>query len=195
MNNIKRIVAIYDDNSVKTIWELEKEKKGITNKEVVALFDMKEGEKQVLEYLTNNGRICIPMYGHKNIPQIITPYGDVTSPDIISIMGNNKSVYIKSKKKSQWVKGHNFDTERETGVENKLWREYCKLVKLTNTPLEIYFLHEKEEPTGLYRIKITRRIIEEYEMEGKHFQMRYMVKNGLTYPMLFIPFEKLEKLY
>ena len=157
-----------------------------------------EGEKVVMEYLLNQGRICLPMYqfNPKTAPKIMTPYGEVTSPDFITIHGRNRTIYAESKRKKMWVTSYNHDTERETGIDNRHFKAYCQLVKVTGTPLELYFIHEEMDPKGLYRIVLKEVMIDEWVKERRHFRFDYMItQGGKNTPMIFFPYEMLEKIY
>jgi len=152
-----------------------------------------EGEKQVVEYLLNQGRMCLPMYqfNPKQAPVWNTQIGDVISPDIISIKGLNEMIFVECKRKKQWVpQKYNPNTFRETGIDMRHWTKYSYLVRNTDITMELYFLQEGDE-SGLYRIDITPEFLREIKTNPSMYRIDTM--SGVR--MIFFPYELLTKLY
>lgn len=154
-----------------------------------------EGEKIVEEYLTQKeNRICMCMrqFNPTTAPILKTNTGYLTSPDIISFRAN-KAIFVECKRKYQWVTGFNMNSKRETGLDMKHWLHYTQLVRNTYTPLEIYFIHEKETPLGIYRININLDILYQFTINPNLFRIDTMYKGGKPVRMIFFPFEMLER--
>lgn len=159
-----------------------------------------EGEKQVLEYLTNvEMRYCLPMYQFepKQAPIWMTPVGQITAPDIITVDGYGKTIFAECKRKNSWVVGYREDSLKETGIDTRLWIKYMALVNNTGIPLELYFLHEEGiTEQSLYRITITKELLDEFRKNHNIFRIGSHLKNGLVDARLIhFPYELLKKLY
>lgn len=157
-----------------------------------------DGEKQVAEYLINieKRNKVLPLfqfsYGSSS-PFISSIEGEIIAPDFL-ILDRGKYSYAESKRKQKWVL-YNKNTARETGLDVKLWKEYMRLVRSTGAPIELYFLHEIEEPIGLYRIIITEELLQQAAQDPLFRFDDILVGGKSVGRLIFFPYEMLEKLY
>lgn len=155
------------------------------------------GERQVRDYLTTQEqRMATAMFefNPKTAPKIYTPTEELTSPDIISYK-DGQTIFVECKRKNQWVICNPY-TERETGIDAKAWRQYKKLVEISKIPIEIYFLHENTQPTGLYRVRIDQKFLDELAEDPNKVSFSVFNENNekRTMRMILFPYELLEKI-
>ena len=112
----------------------------------------KDGEERVAAKLVQLGFIVSPLYqyeDHKRAPvlfyQLRGAAQTLTHPDL-AVFGKT-CCFAEVKRKQRWV---DFDRERglETGCDLKLWHQYRLVRRVTGLPVWLFFIHERQEPTG-----------------------------------------------
>ncbi len=169
------------------------------NKFQVNLEDGQEGEKQLAEILLKQGAIIQPLYQYEPTK---TPYlffddnfTPLVAPDILVIRGGVVT-FAECKRKHGWTKNWMYDGRLETGLDNRLFLQYVRLYELSKIPIEIYFIHEDEEPVGIYRITINEQNYHEL-LSGRQELRRIdkIPKNNNEHTcMTFFDIEDLEKI-
>ncbi len=109
-------------------------------------------ERVVLAYLKARGVTGFSMAqfegaDHAPIVEVSGGQGRVAAPDRI-LWSEGKNYFGEVKAKNQWVRGHR--EQIETGFDESSFRAYTKLHDQIGTEIWLFFVHELEEPTGLY---------------------------------------------
>ena len=115
-----------------------------------------EGEHIVASLLIASGSYTIlPLYQFLSCsfaPQIYTASGSLTSPDLVA-MKSGKVMFVECKRKRRWIR---WNERVETGLNRKHFQAYLELSQVTGIPLFLFFIHEEQEPTGIYAISLCK---------------------------------------
>lgn len=107
-----------------------------------------EGEKEVADYFIGKGACVVPLYQFHTTgaPFMLERVNKHILPDLMCWQ-DGKSYFVESKRKNRWVR---FDGNMETGFNYHHYKHYCAVQEKTGVKVYVYFLHENEEPTGLF---------------------------------------------
>jgi hypothetical protein len=121
-----------------------------------------EGENLIAQALIRRGAIVSPLYqyeGHSKPPAVYCAEGTLTHPDL-TCWSKGKNFFAEIKRKQRWVhpwaRGHlpgggeQDGRGLETGFNARLYENYRKVSAQTGAPLWVFFIHEKEEPCGVF---------------------------------------------
>ncbi|MCP4604522.1 MAG: hypothetical protein GY847_29040 [Proteobacteria bacterium] len=111
------------------------------------------GEGLIADYLASCGVAVLPLYQFENktgapflAEKIDNRLYKRVLPDL-TCWNNGKSFFAEVKRKTEWVR---FTGSLETGFNHHSYLEYCAVRKKTKCDIWLFFLHEVEEPTGLF---------------------------------------------
>ena len=114
----------------------------------------RDGEERVAAKLIRLGFVVSPLYqyeGLKRAPVLLYrldgAVGSLTHPNL-AVFGKS-CCFAEVKRKRRWV---DFDRERglETGCNFGLWKQYLAVARTTGLPVWFFFIHEVQEPTGVF---------------------------------------------
>lgn len=131
-----------------------------------------EGEKLIGEVLTEIGYIIQPLYQYKKdkTPYLFYKFQDqllsITAPDI-TVLKDGFTYFVECKHKTEWVLNYrglkeDGSNSYETGLENRHLNDYLMIYKITKVPVEIYFIHDGNEPKGIYALHINAETIDKF---------------------------------
>jgi len=115
-----------------------------------------DGEREVAIKLMENGFCIFPLYQFTDslAPIVIAieemKQKNYTCPDLIAMRSG--SVYLfDSKRKRTWV---TFTGKKETGLNLSKYIQYKELSDKTGVPCIVVFVHENDEPHGMFATEI-----------------------------------------
>jgi hypothetical protein len=130
----------------------------------------RDGEERVAAKLIRLGFVVSPLYqyeGHKRAPVLLYrldgAVGCLTHPDL-AVFGKT-CCFAEVKRKRRWV---DFDRGRglETGCNLGLWQQYLAVGRATGLPVWLFFIHEEQEPTGVFAGQAERLLPHLREWDG-----------------------------
>ena len=112
-----------------------------------------EGEKEVAEILISKNIATIPLYQFisDSTPIIITKDQNYTLPDLICFKNISDCFFVEVKTKNKWVK---FNNKFETGMNERLYKEYKAIKEVTGRNVYVFFNHKKQNPVGIYAVEL-----------------------------------------
>lgn len=142
------------------------------------------GEKEVASLLLKKGFTILPLYQFTDdiSPKILKHNLSYVSPDL-TIFKNGKTLFIEVKRKKTWVK---YKGTWETGCDYSLYRHYRELSIETGIELWMFFVHENDEPIGIYAINITE--------DGRYWDGKTSKGQQVKKPMYFWNRNNLKKI-
>lgn len=115
------------------------------------------GEKWLGTYLLDRGVSIIPLYQfekHDKAPIMFIPDGESLALPDFSCGKDGAAFFVESKRKTSWVQypgnGGRGDGAIETGFNWRHFKAYQEVERRTGTPVWVAFLHEVQEPTGVF---------------------------------------------
>ena len=146
-----------------------------------------EGEALVTKWLTDRGFVVAPLYqfNAESAPVLFSKNQTLLSPDL-SVFRDNRAFFAEIKRKKRWVKSR--QNGMETGYDMKHHRHYMEVRRLTGLPVWAVFVHEDQQPTGLYTVEIGSARCRFWD--GLHCK----TKRRVSRPMVFYQFNNLHKL-
>jgi hypothetical protein len=115
-----------------------------------------EGEAEVKKLLLDQGNMVLTFEQfHPVVAPVmeqINEYGLLscyTAPDILVLAPSH--FLVECKRKRNWVR---FSGELETGIDERFYRQYARIEEITGLPVWLYFIHEVEEPFGIFRVPL-----------------------------------------
>lgn len=107
-----------------------------------------EGERLVASFLMGRGASVLPLYQYQSTraPLVFSRRSRIIAPDLY-VWRVGKDYHAECKRKTRWVR---FTGQLETGLNKRHFNSYLELIERTNREVVCFFLHEREEPTGLY---------------------------------------------
>jgi len=143
----------------------------------------KEGEHEVARYLISKGVSVLPLYQFNNdkIPLLFTKNANLILPDL-TCFKDSKVFFIEVKTKNRWV---NYNGELETGLDERLYKQYLEVMKITGLDIYLIFNHKIINPIGFF----TCNMKTEYRLWDGRVNGEYIQK-----PMVFYSYNKLIEL-
>lgn len=153
------------------------------------------GERLIFQYLQSIGAaVEPPLYEYKDgeTPYVYYMNEKIVATDLYYTLDGIPG-RAECKRKSQWVSGYRDDIE--TGLDNRLYLDYCKLYELTLTPVEIYFIHEfdqthPENPTGIFVWTINSQTKKLDQENGRRIAKMWITENGKKKEILMTFFQR-----
>lgn len=107
-----------------------------------------EGEELVASYLIGCGVTIAPLYQFNadQAPFLLNNKEKLILPDL-TCWNKGVGYFVECKRKNQWV---SFDGNIETGLDQKHYSHYQKIKRATGQNVWIFFLHEKQDPQGMF---------------------------------------------
>ncbi len=143
-----------------------------------------EGEHIITEFLLNKKVVVMPLYqfNAEKTPMLFSKNENIICPDLLCY--GNKVFFVEVKSKHRWVRWHG---GIETGFNYRHYTHYLNVEQTTNQNVYVIFRHTKEEPTGVYIVKLDYKPIRYWD--GKTPSGKYIDK-----PFVFYPYEALKKI-
>jgi hypothetical protein len=111
------------------------------------------GEKIVAEALRSRGAFVYPTHQgeYETAPSLFGANGvKLAVPDMMSFQ-NGRQWFVEVKRKQRWVE---YKGPRETGFDLHSLGQYVEVYAKTRMEMEFYFVHEVQEPTGIFFIDL-----------------------------------------
>lgn len=117
-----------------------------------------EGEHRIARKLLDIGVAVAPLYQFENQGTAPHMLGKLGCDQIKRVLPDltcwgETAFFAEVKRKQRWVTYSGF---LETGLNARLFREYCDVQALTGCPVFLFFLHESQLPTGVWIGRIDR---------------------------------------
>lgn len=118
----------------------------------------KDGEHAVARLLISRGVVVQPLYQHTDKHAPVLLYQSDRSlmsailPDL-TCWHAKRQYFAEVKRKTRWVI---WNGRRETGFNLRLFHHYMDVRRQTGAPLYVFFLHERQEPTGVFYAELGR---------------------------------------
>jgi hypothetical protein len=115
-----------------------------------------EGEHLVAGWLMSRGVAAVPLYQFKNHNAAPFIVWQASGKDVCRILPDltcwkdGRCFFAESKRKEQWVSYPRAGRGLETGFDWKHFEHYTEVAERCGCHVWIFFLHETEDPTGLY---------------------------------------------
>jgi len=123
-----------------------------------------EGEEIIARFLVERGCVVSPLYqyeGHGSAPVLLVHDAGrlrkLIHPDLLVVGRERKVLFAEVKRKRRWTGPFPARRERgrETGFDERLYRHYCEVAERTGIELWLFFLHQEQEPTGIYAQRLS----------------------------------------
>jgi len=143
-----------------------------------------DGEREIAARLISNGFAVMPLYQFSAsfAPTIYSNNGNYTCPDLMCFSASYQ-MFVDSKKKRQWV---TYSGGKETGINKNHYEAYKKLSDTTGIDMYLVFIHDENEPMGIY--------ITEIHNEHTRSWDGYYNGNYRCKPMVFFTSESLRRI-
>lgn len=112
----------------------------------------KDGEIIIHNKFVDYGYLILPVwqFESKCAPLLYGKKENYILPDML-IMKDTECAFIEAKRKRQYV---NWNGIKETGICFRLYEQYMKIHNKTGIEVFVCFLHEQQEPTGLFLVNL-----------------------------------------
>lgn len=133
-----------------------------------------EGEHLVAQWLMHRGAVVSPLYqftNHGKAPVLLRMHAGETLSQVLpdlTCWRDGSGFFAEVKRKRRWVRYYKSSRGLETGFNLRHWREYLTVTSLTCTPLWFFFLHETDEPTGLWVGEAAQMLPHVREWDGRN---------------------------
>lgn len=151
-----------------------------------------EGEHIVADFLLRRGVAVAPLYQFQNLGRAPVIVWSADNEHVSKILPDltcfgRKAFFAESKRKRRWVPDK-YGRGLETGFNERCYKEYRAVGDRTGAPVWVFFLHENEEPTGLYAGELRRLIPHARLWDGLH-----PAGHRINPPMIFFPLSVLAR--
>jgi hypothetical protein len=153
-----------------------------------------EGENLIAQVLINRGVIVSPLYqyeGHSKPPAVYCAEGTLTHPDL-TCWSKGKNFFAEIKRKNRWVEpwarghlpggGERDGRGLETGFNTRLYENYRKVSEQTGAPLWVFFIHERQEPCGVFIARLADLARHARFWDGRSPKGKYVSKPEVLFP-------------
>lgn len=151
----------------------------------------REGERIVERFLMRGGAMVSPLSQYENhdkAPVLFLQENDAIKklihPDLL-VFGKKGVLFAEVKRKNRWVGPFNEgrrDRGQETGFDEYQLAHYAAVSDKAGIPLWVFFVHEKQPPTGVYAQSLSYLIPYKRTWDGRDErtgQMRYPANMAL----------------
>lgn len=111
-----------------------------------------DGEKLIGENFMSKGFCILPVYQFtkQSAPLLYSQYANYILPDMV-VLRNSECAFVEAKRKRQYVC---WNGKVETGIDYRKYLQYMKVHELTGLDVIVVFLHEIQEPTGIFWLNL-----------------------------------------
>jgi hypothetical protein len=128
----------------------------------------REGERIVERFLMSRGAMVSPLSQyekHDKAPVLILQENDAIKklihPDLMVFTRDRGVLFAEVKRKNRWVGPFNEgrrDRGQETGFDTYQLEHYARVSDRTGLPLWVFFVHERQPPTGIYAQELAKML-------------------------------------
>jgi hypothetical protein len=153
-----------------------------------------EGEHKIGAMLIRRGNVVLPMYQfiRQSAPSAWASVNGslegLTLPDLLC--WKDEQFFAEVKRKTRWVRTDGVSETLETGCERRLLDQYARVSILTSRPVYLFFMHEREEPTGVFWGELSRIRSSERIWDG----LNAKTGDRVSPPMVLFPFGSLRRI-
>ena len=119
-----------------------------------------DGEHLVARFLMSRGVVLSPLYQFQNHDRAPVALWEVDGAQVSGVLpdlacwNKGRAFFAEVKRKTRWV---HWEGARETGFDQRLWREYRRIRTQSGVPVWVFFVHEQQEPCGIYLVNIDKK--------------------------------------
>lgn len=151
-----------------------------------------EGEHVISKLLMQRGVVVQPLYQHStdHAPHLLWEMDGRVARAVLPDLTcwGRRQFFAEVKRKTRWIR---FVADRvETGANARLIDDYLAVSKRTRAQVWLFFLHEKQEPTGVYYGELGALMPHARHWDGRD------ARNGgrICPPMTLFPLSQLQRL-